>query len=395
LSLYSDSIPQMLTESLLQTLKPQEKAYKKHDVNGLYIYVSHTGAKSWRYNYAVNGKNKTATLGQYPELNLKKARAKLALFKADLESGVSVEKRTFKQCALEFGKRKINGWDEKHKQYRRLELYVYPHFGNVDITDVTRTQVLEAVRRIEDKGTGETAHRVLNLVGQVFRYAIHSGYIENDPTPALKGALKSVDKGHFAAIIEEKDFAKLLLSIHQYEGTEAVKAALKLAPLLVVRPGELRSAKWKDFDFQAKEWRFFVTKTKQNHIVPLCKSAIAILTELKKYTGDGEYLFPSPRSKTRCISDTALLVALRSLGYTSEQHTIHGFRASFRTLAAEKLGTPEHLLEHQLAHSVRDPLGRAYNRATHLDSRLKLMEAWSEYIDDLLIWGGGDPFEGR
>jgi integrase len=374
----------VLNDTTISKLKPKDKAYKVGDFNGLYLFISPSGLKSWRYNYVAEGKAKTLTLGRFPLMKVNDARLKLAEAKGNIAVNLPpIEvKHTFKTLSDEFCKKQ--DWDEKHKQYRRLVLYCFPYFGDIPAESVPRKLILDCMRKIEAKGKIETAHRTLNLVSQILRYGVQCGYLENNQASELTGALKSITENHFAAVVEEKDFAAVLHKISAFNGSVSVTAALKLAPLLVVRPGELRSAKWKDFDFHDNEWRFFVTKTRQNHIVPLSKQALSIINELKQHNGDSEYLFPTPRSKTRCLSDAVLSAALKSLGITEQ--TAHGFRASFRTLAAERLSIPEHLLEHQLAHTVKDPLGRAYNRTSFIKERKEMMQRWSDYLDDLVLW---------
>ena len=236
-------------------------------------------------------------------------------------------------------------------------------------------------RRIEERGAVETAHRVKSICGQVQRYAVATGRADSDPTGALKGALPPVKAKHFAAITEPKQVAELLRMIDGYTGTFTVTCALKLAPLVFVRPGELRTAEWADIDFDNAEWRYIVTKTKSQHIVPLSKQALAILKELHAVTGNGRYLFPGARTNGRPMSDNAINAAFRRMGISREEMTGHGFRAMARTILDEVLQVRPDLIEHQLAHAVKDPLGRAYNRTAHLQERKKMMQNWADYLD--------------
>ncbi|PPC91060.1 MAG: integrase, partial [Methylobacter sp.] len=240
-------------------------------------------------------------------------------------------------------------------------------------------------RRIEERGTIETAHRTLQTTSQVFRYAVATGRAERDITQDLRGALTPAKGTHFAAITEPKPFAELLRAIDSYSGSLTVYSALRLAPLFFVRPGELRAAKWQNFDLEAKEWRYFVTKTEVQHIVPLSRQALTILNELKPLTGHLPYLFPSERTPNgdRCMSENSLNAALKRLGYGKDVMTSHGFRAAARTMLDEILGFRVDYIEHQLAHAVRDPNGRAYNRTAHLPERHKMMQAWADYLDGL------------
>nr|WP_256969462.1 site-specific integrase [Crenothrix polyspora] len=253
------------------------------------------------------------------------------------------------------------------------------------ITDIKPMNILECLRRVEDRGAVETAHRVLQIVGQVFRYAVATGRAERDITPDLKGSLSSVKGGHFASITEPKAVGELLRAIDKYTGTFTAVCGLQLAPLVFVRPCELRAAEWAHIDLEAKEWRYFVTKTGTDHIVPLSNQAVAILSELKPLTGHGRYVFPSERTPhgNRCMSENTLGAALRRIGYSKEQMTVHGFRAMARTVMDEVLGIRPDFIEHQLAHAVRDANGRAYNRTAHLPERRAMMQQWADYLDGL------------
>jgi integrase len=270
---------------------------------------------------------------------------------------------------------------------RRLERDIFPWLGRKPTTDINAPQLLEAVRRIEARGAVETAHRALQDCGQVFRYAIATGRAERDPSGDLRGALTPVRGKHFAAVTEPADAAKVLRALDGYEGTLPVRCALRLAPLVFVRPGELRHAQWADMDLDAAEWRYAVTKTDTQHIVPLARQAVEILRELQPLTGRGRYVFPSARSPRgdRPMSDNAILMAMRSMGIGKEEMSGHGFRAMARTILDEVLGFRPDFIEHQLAHSVRDPNGRAYNRTAHLPERRKMMQDWADYLDELKI----------
>ena len=248
---------------------------------------------------------------------------------------------------------------------------------------INAPKLLAVIRRIENCGALETAHRTLSNCGQIFRYAIATGRAQRHPSADLRGALPPVKEKHFAAITEPKQVAQLLHSIDEYIGTLIVHCALRLAPLVFVRPGELRSAEWANIDLEKSEWRYTVTKTNTEHIVPLSRQAISILTELQSLTGQGRFAFPSARSNTRPMSDNAILAAMRRLGIDKDEMTGHGFRAMARTVLVEVLGVRPDFIEHQLAHAVRDPNGRAYNRTAHLPERRKMMQQWADYLDDL------------
>jgi integrase len=292
---------------------------------------------------------------------------------------------SFEIVAREWFVRHSPSWVKSHsdKIIQRFERDIFPWIGNTPISEVTPPILLSVIRRIEERGALETAHRALNTCGQVFRYSIATGRSERDCSQDLKGALPPVKAKHFAAQTDPKRFGDLLKIFEDYHGSLIVRCALRLAPLVFVRPGELRHAKWKDIDFEAAQWSYIVTKTNSPHIVPLASQAIAILKELHPLTGNSTFIFPSARSNARPMSDNAILAALRRVGIGKEEATGHGFRATARTLLDEVLRIPPHLIEHQLAHAVRDPNGRAYNRTTHLLERKKMMQDWADYIDSL------------
>jgi len=273
----------------------------------------------------------------------------------------------------------------KTRVYSQLTRDVFPKIGNKRIGNVTTQELLEIVQEIEKRGAIESAHRTLRICGQIFKYAIVTGRIHSDVTSHLKGALTPVKNSHFSAITDTKKLKQLLNAIETYTGSRVVSAALRIAPHVFVRPGELRAARWSDIDFEEKEWRYLVTKTNTQHIVPLSKQVISILESLKPFTGHGSFVFPSMRTPngSRPMSDVALLAALRRLGYEKDEVTVHGFRATARTLLDEVLNFRPDYIEHQLAHSVKDPLGRAYNRTTHLRERKVMMQSWSDFLDNL------------
>jgi integrase len=266
-----------------------------------------------------------------------------------------------------------------------LERNIFPWLGGKPITDILPKDILTCLRRIEDRGTIETAHRTLQICGQVFRFAVATGRVDRDITPDLRGELPVAKGEHFAAITEPKKVAELLRAIDSYQGSFTALCALKLAPLVFARPGELRAAEWERFDFEAREWRYFVSKTAVQHIVPLSNQAIEILTELKPLTGHGRYVFPSERTPRgdRCMSENTINAALKRLGYGKDVMTGHGFRAMARTILDEVLEVRVDFIELQLAHAVRDPNGRAYNRTAHLLERHKMMQTWADYLDSL------------
>ena len=260
---------------------------------------------------------------------------------------------------------------------------LFPWLGKCPAVEITPPQLLEVIRRIENRGAIETAHRALSNCGQIFRYAIATTRCQRDPSSDLKGALTPVKHGHFAAITEPKRIGELLRMIDGHQCTLVVSCALKLSPLVFLRPSELRKCKWQDINLSTKELRFIVSKTQQPLIVPLARQASAILEELKPLTENGEFVFPNARSRKRPMSDNAVLGALRNMGIPKEEMCGHGFRAMARTLLDEVLGERPDIIDHQLAHAVRDPNGRAYNRTAHLPERRQMMQRWADYLDSL------------
>lgn len=400
----------MLTDPKCKNANPKDKAYKLADEKSLYLEVRPNGAKYWRMKYRFGGKEKRLAFGVYPETGLKEARAKRDEARKLLADGVdpgetrkaikaaqAADAETFEVVAREWFGKNAASWAENHgnRVIRRLERDIFPYLGNAPIRGIDAPKLLGALRRIEERGAVETAHRALQNCGQIFRYAIATGRAERDISADLKGALPPVKGGHFAAVTDPKQVAELLRAIDAYQGTFTVQCALKLAPLFFVRPGELRQAEWKDFDLEAAEWRYTVTKTDTAHIVPLANQAVAILQELHATTGQGRYVFPSARTPngSRPMSDVALLAALRRMGFSKEEASVHGFRALARTILDEVLGFRPDFIEHQLAHAVRDPNGRAYNRTAHLPERKRMMQAWADYLDALKAGAQVIPFQ--
>lgn len=389
----------MLTDAKLRALKPKTSVYRVADSNGLCIEVSTAGTRLWRYRFRFNGKASMLALGEYPIVSLAEARRSRDEARATLAAGVSPvaagqarrarqaerASNTFAAVGSEYMAQRVRTLTpgSAKRERRLLERDLGLHIGNMPIADVTAKALLSALRRIEARGAIETAHRARSLAAQVFRYAIATGRAERNPAADLVGALATPETQHFAAVTEPNDVAPLLRAIHGYRGTAIVSAALKLAPLVFVRPGELRTMRWADVDTKAAEWRFTASKTSTPHIVPLSSQAIAILDELRPFTATSEFVFPGARSMRRPMSENAVNAALRGLGYDGNTMTGHGFRAMARTILDEVLGFRPDFIEQQLAHAVRDPLGRAYNRTAHLPERRKMMQAWADYLDNL------------
>jgi integrase len=388
-----------LTDTAVRNAKPSKKAVKLFDDRGLYLEVSPAGGKWWRHKYRFEDKEKRLSLGVYPDVGLKEARGRRDDARKLLAAGVDPGEHrkaqkaarneqganSFEVIAREWFAKYGTTWAASHSErtMRRLERDVFPWIGRRPIGDIHAPEILTVLRRIEARGAGETAHRALSNCGQVFRYAVATGRASRDPSGDLRGALSRVKKSHFAAKTDPESVAGILRAMDGYEGTLTVRCAMRLAPLLFVRPGELRTAKWADIDLEEKQWRYIVTKTKTPHIVPLSRQSIEILNELHPLTGKGTYVFPSARTSSRPMSDNAILAAMRRAGIDKEEMTGHGFRAVARTILDEVLGVRPDYIEHQLAHAVRDPNGRAYNRTAHLPERRKMMQQWADYLDRL------------
>ncbi len=388
-----------LTDVSVRSAKATDKPAKLFDERGLFLLVAPSGGKWWRLKYRFEGKEKLLSLGTYPDTPLKLAREARDSARQLVAQGIdpSVQRKATKSARIE---RDANSfeviareWYASHgptlapsysiKVIRRFERDLFPKLGSMAITEMKPIDLLNVLRAIEARGAVETAHRALGECGQVFRYAVATQRAERDITGDLRGALLPVQGEHFAAITDPKQVGTLLRAINGYTGTATVCAALKLAPLFFVRPGELRRAEWAHIDLDAGEWRYFVTKTKADHIVPLCRQAIEILRELHLLTGHGRYVFPSARGGAKPLSDNAILAALRRMGIDKNEMSGHGFRAMARTILDEVLNVRVDLIEHQLAHAVRDANGRAYNRTAHLPERRKMMQQWADYLDGL------------
>jgi integrase len=349
--------------------------------------------------YRFQGKEKLLSFGVFPEITLKKAREKRDEARLLLADGIdpSAHKKankaseklratnSFQSIALEWFETqqsdKTLGYQKR--VLRALEHDLFPSIGDTPINEVTAPMLLGALRKVEDRGAIETAHRDKQIAGQVFRYAIATGRAERDPTPDLKGALKPAKTKHFSAITTPKEAGQLMAAIDLFQGTEVVRSALKLSALFFCRPGELRHLKWSDINHDELRIELVAEKTHQQHIIPLSEQAISILQDLHPITGKGEYIFPSARGRSRCMSENAIRVALRSMGYDNDTMTPHGFRAMARTLLDEALNYRVEWIEQQLAHAVKDANGRAYNRTKHLEQRTEMMQRWADYLDQL------------
>lgn len=410
-----------LSDTAIRKAKSADKPYKLPDEKGLYLYVTPAGGKLWRFNYRFEGKQKTLSLGNYPDVPLagseidgrriEGARDKRDNARKLLANGIDpgenrkIQKaakteqsgNSFESVAREWFAKFKPGWATTHsdKIIKRLENDLFPWLGARPIAEITSPELLLCLRRIEGRGALDTAHRAQQNCGQVFRYAVQTGRAGRDPSSDLRGALPPARREHYASITEPAAVAELLRAIDGFRGTFVVQCALRLSPLFFVRPGELRKAKWEEFDFDKAEWRYLVTKTKTDHLVPLASQAVATLRELYALTGHGEYVFPG-RDPKKPMSGAAVNAALRRMGYdTKTEITGHGFRAMARTILHQEIGIAPEVIEHQLAHRVPDALGTAYNRTKFLKERRTMMQQWSDYLGRLKAGADVIPLRGQ
>ncbi|SOZ01754.1 tyrosine-type recombinase/integrase [Cupriavidus taiwanensis] len=406
-----------LTATEVQSAKPRDKLYRLTDGEGMYLEVRPSGARYWFLKYRYAGKENRLSLGVYPSVSLKEARERRLVARQKLAAGVDpvaakhAEKRTqrlnaensFEAIAREWWGKFAPTLSESHAQrnLRRLEVHVFPYVGRQPVGQIEAPAILDVLQRIEKKGTLETAHRVRVLIGQVMRYAVSTGRATRDVSVDLRDALPPTQIKHHAAVTDPVQLGALLRAIEGYAGTAVVAAALRLAPLVFQRPGELRQAEWTEFDLDAATWTIPAGRMKRtkagkengpDHLVPLSRQAVAILRGLHMLTGRGRFVFPSLRGGDRCMSDMALSAAFKRMGFDSDTALPHGWRATARTLAVEVLDVPAEVVEMQLAHGVRDALGRAYNRTQWLDQRCELMQRWADYLDELKAGAKVLPF---
>jgi integrase len=391
-----------ITTTVVRNAKPKDKPYKLYDEKGLFIQVTPNGGKWWRFKYRYLGKEKLLSLGTFPDVSLADARIKrddarklLAqdpsvdpgeVKKSQKQSLFTSQANSFELIAREWAESYFVNKSTSHKErtLRRLEVYIFPWIGRKPISDITPPEVLEAIKKPQSQNKLETAHRALQATGQVFRYAVQNGKAIRDVTADLKGALPPAKVKHMASMTEPKDVAELLRAIDGFQGTLTVECALRLAPLVFVRPSELRRAKWSDIDLDAGIWSYIVSKTTTEHIVPLSSQAIKILNDMKPLSGHREFVFPGGHDPKKAMSEAAINASLKRMGYdTQTQITGHGFRAMARTILHERLNIDPHIIEHQLAHAVPDNLGGAYNRTKFLDQRKAMMQQWADYLTNL------------
>lgn len=397
-----------LSDTSIRNAKPESKAVRMFDGGGLYLEVSPAGGKLWRLKYRFDGKEKRLALGVYPDVSLKDARdrreAARKLLSAGVDPGANKKAQktartdavanSFEIVAREWleGQKSVVSAGQHKKTLARLQNDVFPWLGAKPVTDISAPDVLSVIRRIDGRGARYTAHRCRGQISQVMRYAIATGRAERDPCPDLKGAIPPAASGNFASITDPGAVGEMLRAFDGFSGTFVVKCALEIAPRVFVRPGELRKAEWDRFDLDKAEWRYFVTKTKTEHLVPLASQVVATLRELHALTGHGRHVFPG-RDPQKAMSEAAINAALRRMGYdTKTEITGHGFRAMARTILHEELHVKPEVIEHQLAHKVPDANGTAYNRTKFLKERKVMMQLWADYLDKLKAGAEVLPF---
>jgi integrase len=405
-----------LTDMRVKNAKPAAKSYKLSDGGGLYLEVTSGGSKLWRMKFKqASGKESRLSFGTYPDVSLIQARAARAaarqLRATNIDPGqakrdaktakAAAAAHTFEPLAREWLKKTAaqRAGSTQSKNTRWLEKNIFPEIGAMPISTIKPRDVLAALRKVEARGAIESAHKIKQICGQVFRYAVAAGITDRDVTADLRDALAAVPEAHYAAITDPKQVAELLRAIHGYSGHPAATSALKLAPMVFQRPGELRSMEWAEIDWEKAEWNIPAKKMNKmkpprDHLVPLSTQAVELLRGVHAITGHGKYVFPSVRSRVRCMSDNTINAALRRMGYSTEVMTAHGFRAMARTIMDEVLDERVDLIEHQLAHAVKDPNGRAYNRTAHLPARHKMMQRWADYLDKLRAGAAVIPLHG-
>ncbi len=407
-----------LTDSAVRAAKPHAKARKLFDGGGLYLELSPAGGKWWRWKYRFGGKEKRLSLGVYPGITLKSARERRDAIRQQLVAGIDPGQArkarnlavagadSFEAIAREWHAKFSSRWVVGHSDriLRRFERDLFPWLGQRPVAAIRAPELLSVLRRIESRGAVETAHRAMQNCGQVFRYAIATGRADRDPTGDIRGALPPPRERHHAAIIEPIRIGELLRAIDAYEGFFVTKCALRLAPLVFVRPGELRRAQWREIELDKAEWRIPAERMKMRepHIVPLSRQAVDVLRELEPLTNRvssikpdaPSFVFPSARSAERPMSENAVLAALRRMGYTKDEMTGHGFRSMASTSLHEQ-GWNHQVIERQLAHAERNAVTAAYNYAEHIPERRKMMQAWADYLDALKDGADVIPFGRR
>lgn len=420
------------SDAVIRAIKPGDTRKRLSDGDSLYLLLFvNGGSHGWRFDYTFNGKRKTLSLGAYPDTLLSLARKKAKEARELVAAGVDPSEArraakaqearqeevaaiiqaggavpgTLRAVALQWQKDKLShevSEDHAVRTMRRLENHLLPWLGDTPLADITPRILLECLRRIQAKGAIETAHRVKWACGEIFRFGIVEEMCESDPTRDLRDALPSIRVTHRPAILEPTEVGALLRAIDGYKGYPVTRAALQLAPLLFLRPSELRRAEWSEIDLEAATWMVPSARMKgtlkqkaegQPHFVPLCKQAVAVLKDIRPLTGHRQHVFPGKSDPKKPMSENTVLYALRRMGYEKDEMSGHGFRAMARTLLAERLDVDPNVIEAQLAHAVPDALGRAYNRTKYLEQRRNMMQRWADYLDSLRIGGQVLPFK--
>jgi integrase len=396
----------MLTDTTLRSVKADVRPRKLFDGGGLYVLVTPTGSRLWRLKYRVHGVEKLLALGAYPDVSLKSARARRDKARQQLAEGIdpSAQRRAEKAALTSRFKLLATEWlDRQRKRFAAATIektewmfnsFLFPALGSRPIHTISPPDLLHLLRKVESRGLHETAHRLRQRLGQIFRYAMVTGRCEQDPTLALRGALAPVVSKHRAAITQPERVGELMRAIDGYGGQPTTCLALKLAPYVFARPIELRAAEWPEFRLEGEkpEWRIPAErmKMKELHIIPLSRQAVALLRALQPLSNDGKYLFPSVGNNTRPMSESTINAALRSLGYSKEDMTGHGFRSVASTILNEQ-GWPPDLIELQLAHAERNKVRAAYNRAERLEERRTMMQSWADHLDNLRTTNSPNP----
>lgn len=387
-----------LTNQQIRTANPRLRQYKLSDGRGLVLLVTPKGYKWWRVRYFIDGKERMLSIGTYPEISLRAARDERDKIRQKLAQGIDPGAERKKERAAQSSRVPqtledlATAWyEQRHRRevvvahaqrnWRRLERHVFPILGDRAAGDVDAPSILQVLQRIVDQGHVETAHRVKSLLGQVLRYGVVLRLVDRDPTADIRDALPATKTKHHAAIVDPDEIGPLLRCIEHYAGDPSTRAALRLAPMLLVRPGELRQAKWSEINVDRAEWHV-TAKGGVDHLVPLADQAVSVFEEMRRLNGRHEYVFNSPRTRQRPMSNNTVNAALHRLGY-KDTMTGHGFRAMARTVLVERLNFPVEIVEMQLAHRVRDVHGRAYNRAQWFDQRRAMMQTWADYLNAL------------
>lgn len=396
-----------LTDIAVRNAKPDATKQKTlFDGKGLFLLISPKGGKWWRFKYQIQGNTKMLSFGTYPEVSLAGARKQREEARELVAAGIDpgeirkaakvAETFTFEKVAREWHEKQMGVWSVRHADdvIGKLKHDVFPSIGSLAMSQVKTSDCLTIIRKIEARGTLETAHRTRQILVSICGYALANEYTETNVAALTKGAIAPVrNTKHHPAITDPQELKGLLSAIDNYQGSFVVRCAMQLAPLVSVRPGELRQAEWSEIDFQAEQWNIPAEKMKMKlpHIVPLSLQAITILNEVKQLTGNSKFIFPNGRTFSKPLSENGITAALTAMGYHGK-HSGHGWRATFRTIGDEVLQFRPDFIEHQLAHAVRDPNGRAYNRTAHLAERRKMMQTWADYLDGLRAGAKVIPF---